>query len=1267
MEKVTEGTRLALLGTWQLEIDGHRPSLSYKKGRALLAYLAISKLPQPRNAISALLWPDSKGHLRQVLSKLRVTLDSGNAIPSLLSQGGSLGFNPHYPLWVDINAFAAPHSCHVDSSPDHCLSCLQAMEHQAALYRGELMAGFSLPECLEFEDWLQQEREKLRCKMLSLLERLWQCHEQNGNLEKAIRYALRYVEMDQWNEAAQRHLLRLMALNGQPAAALAQFEICRRLLEKELGILPEPATLALVEQIRSGKLNLAHANTLRLSQEPNESVSEHRLLTLLYCGFDAPGLEDLDELAEALRLPQQRGEAIINAASGHILQSQRHGILACFGFPLAKENAARHAVKAALDIIDAMPVTIAARIGLHSGMVITQNHVPDIMGTAAAYATRIAESAEAGMVLISEITERLTSGYFSHHPHGSQRRQGMTKPLNILKVTAESGATSRLESAAHLSPWVGRAAELAHLLACWEQARQGLGQTVLLRGDAGIGKSRLVQTLATQLTGPHTIRELRCFPEFSQSPLYPLLALCESLCGFGSQDTEADKCRKLSAYLHEHHPAQASVALALIGPLFHLAVETADKLSAQQQKEQTIGILLDLLHNLAAHQPLLLIIEDLHWCDPSTLELLAAHAQRQSQPILTLITARPQCRVEPTPGSTLDLAPLSAAEVRALIEQLKTGLSQDAITGIAKRTDGIPLFAEEMVRASQRQVMNQGAPLTLQELLTARLDSAGKAKATAWLAATLGREFDLALLRRISPLTPERFEQSLTTLINTGLIAGDHATTFAFRHALIQEAAYQSQPKKTRQAAHRRIAEVLQTAFPEMTQTQPEIVARHLTEGGETLTAIGYWLKAGRNATQHSANLEAVAHFETGLSLLEQLADDETRNRLELQLQAALGGVLIALKGYGSEEAKQHFSRAAYLGRGVGDEAELFPVIYGLWLGGQSDNITVAPLDLAEKLMHIAVRSGEPIHTIAAHYAYGNNLFWLGRHLEAGPYLETVLSAFPDISAERLIAELGEDTRVSCRSFLAWIAWLQGYPDQARDLIETAITQATALGHAHTQGFALAFSATLYRHLDLPDVTAAISLQLLKMAEHHDLGLWTAVAYTAQGWAMTTQGKTDAIHQVEQGVAAVRVAMKLVDATISLYLADGLHRLGHYQQALECLEHTIAQAIAWEDRYLLAEFFRLKAEVLLALDNDAHTEAEILLHRALDTARQQASLMLELRAAFALARLWRDKENSAQAYPMLNSVYSRFTEGFDTPDLQAAQALLQELACPESC
>ncbi|MDD2762313.1 MAG: AAA family ATPase, partial [Methylomonas sp.] len=835
------------------------------------------------------------------------------------------------------------------------------------------------------------ERERLRNLMLTLLERLWQCHERTGDSAKALGYARRHVEIEPWNEAGQRDLIRLLALNGQTAAALTQFEACRHLLKKDLGLMPQQETLALVERIRAGDLEPAESATSPAIAVPGQMASEHRLLTLLCCEFDIPDIDDPDDIADALIAPQQQAVDIITAYSGHIIQSRRNGILACFGFPLARENAARQAVRAALNIRN----DLAASVGVHSGMVISQGDEPDILGTTTAFTAHLAANAAPATILISEVTERLISGYFEcRQVEDGLQRLGMAKPLAAFKVVAESGAATRLESAACLTPLVGRNSELRQLRSFWRSARQGRGQAVLIRGDAGIGKSRLLHALRSQLKGAAVVRELRCFPEFEQSPLHPVLSLFEDLCGFASGDTETGKLAKLSAYLQKHHTGQAVEALELLRPLWHLPVEPSAPESPQHRKQRLISVLVELLQGLAVPHPLLLILEDAHWCDPSTLEWLEVHANRRSAPILTLLTARPEFRLEPDYARIVDLKPLSAGEVSELVQHFAGDLSEEMVRGIVSRADGIPLFAEEMARASQT-LGGHRAPLTLQELLTARLDSAREAKPTACLAAALGREFDVDLLRRVAPLAPAAFDKAIAILQNTGLLQAGQANTLAFWHALIQEAAYLSQPKKTRQAAHRRIAEVLQAHFGEMADARAETLARHLTEGGETLAAVGFWLEAGRNAVLQSANQEAAAHFKAGLSLLEQLPDDEHRAGPELQLQAALGGVMIAIKGYGSEDARKHFTRAAYLGRHAGDEAELFPVVYGLWLGGQSDYVTVAPLDLAEKLAQIAKRSADPVHAIAAHYAYGNNLFWLARHREARGHLETVLSSFP--------------------------------------------------------------------------------------------------------------------------------------------------------------------------------------------------------------------------------------------------------------------------------
>lgn len=1251
--------RLTLLGGWHLTLrDNTKDGPAYQRGKALLAYLAITKSAQSREALSTLLWPDSGGHLRRVLSNLKTVLDTGACPPALLTDRHAIALNPDFPLWVDACAFSEPIARGLLESPNICGAGLAQMENLASLYHGDFMAGFSLPDCQEFEDWMSLEREKLRVQMLALLERLWQCHEQMGQLANAIAHARRHVSIAPWNEVGQRHLIRLLALNGQAAAALTQFEACRIWLEKELGVKPQAETLALVEQIRANSRKPVETITNPVVAAPGQGLTEHRLLTMLYCEFNVIDTDDPDDLDDALITQQERAVAIISACSGHIIQSQRIGVLACFGFPLARENAARQAVRAALKIRD----ELAARIGAHSGMVISQGIEPDIQGTIAATAIRLAAVTAPASILISEVTEQLIRAHFKLTPTGEfVQRQGMSsKSLATFRLEAENWISTCLAKSDCLTPLVGRQHELRLLDQFWGRARQAQAQTVLILGDAGIGKSRLINAFQTQLDNQAIILELRCHPEFEHTPFHPLLTLFERLCGVTMGDTASDKGNKLSRYLRGHCAAHANDVLELLGPQWQSTASSPQRALPSHRKEQLVSRLVEALHDLAAPHPMLLVIEDLHWCDPSTLEWLIAHTERRRAPVLTLLTARPEFTQVPKFTHLLNLSPLSASEVTELIDHLAHDLPATAVRGVIERADGIPLFVEELARVAQTPAY-QKTPLTLQELLTTRLDSTGEAKPTACLAAVLGREVDLDLLRRISPLAPKTFDDTVAILLDKGLLHPGDSNTLIFRHSLIQEAAYRSLPKKTRKTMHLRVAEVLQSHLGEPVTARAETLARHLSEGGATLAAAAVWLEAGRNASLQSANQEAATHLRTGLSLLKHLPDDEIRAASELELQAALGGVMVALKGYGAEEARQHFTRAADLGRRVGDDAGLFPVIYGLWLGGQSDRVTVAPIELAGKLAQIAKRSGEPIHAIAANYAYGNNLFWLARHREARQHLEAVLSSFPEIPSQRLIAELGEDTRVSCMSFLAWIDWLEGYADRARQRIEAAIAQAEISNHAHSIGFAMAFSATLNLHIGLPQATESVSTKLLKLAEHHDLGLWTAVAFTAQGWAKAALGDTGAVDQIQQGAAAVRQAMKLVDATISLYLIDGLFRAGRPSDALRQLDDTLSQALAWEDRYLLAAFFGLKADILMSLDSKHILSAEALLNQSIEIARDQEVAALELRSTISWARVKLRQGQTKEAHQRLKTLYCRFAEGFDTPDYQAAKQLLAHL------
>jgi len=1273
MKQEQQRTRLKVLGGWRLEIDG-RPTSGpgYRKGRGLLAYLALEDGWHSREKLGELFAVRSAGHLRQILSNLRTTLDLPESPPSILSEHNLLRLNPDYPIWRDSAAFMEAPEINPAVAGAEYAAHIPRLEQCIELYLGEFLHGLSLADCPGFEEWLETRREQLRQRALSLLDRLRQCCESVGDRDRALTHARRTLELDPWNEAGHRHVMRLLALEGRGMAALAQYESCRRMLEKELGIGPEAETRALHASICSGEL--AASATPPASPATATAAAERRLVTILVCKLSVPGDEDIDRIAEALAQPRQRCQAIIAAQAGHRIVSHGSRLLAYFGYPLARENAARHAVRAALAIRGEITGPVQVRLGIHTGMVVThpQSGDPDTAGVASGWAIRLAQAAAPGSLLVSAPTRSLVDGYVQFQPMGQLAGQDEKTPMPVFRVENATGLKSRLDCAASLSPLVGREQQLNELLTLWREARQGAHPSILIRGDAGIGKSRLVHSLCERLDLPRgAILELRCFPEFSNSAFHPVLVLLTTLFGFTTRDTAQEKLGRIAAFLQAGLPAITSVAQEDVLPLLAQALHLPAQQGAQdidstplRLKEKTCSLLLELLHGLAQDHPLLLIVEDLHWCDPSTLDLLARHVRLvRAEPILTVLTARPDCRWEDA-DTVLDLPPLDGTEVAELVAGLDPDLPAAAVQRIVAWSDGIPLFAEEMARiGAHAETLSRGpaTPLTLQELLAARLDSAGAAKPTAQLAAALGRQFSHALLKLVSPLDDAALLHAIEGLQKAGLLLALEDGSYQFRHALIQEAAYQSLPRGSRQAAHHRIAASLQADFPALLESQPEIIARHLTQAGEAAAALGLWLKAGQLAARRSANREAASHFEAGLALLPELADGAEKTRLEFALQAALGNLQIIMQGYGSEQARHSFSRAVALSRQVGEDAGSFPVIFGLWLGGRSEHITAAPLEFVERLECIANASGDPAHRMVVDYAYGNNLFWLGRHDEARRHQENALRAPAAVRSEHLVARYGEDTRILSRSFLAWTHWFQGRPDQARTHMARAVADARQLNHAHSLGFALTFSAVLNRHLGYPGETERVSRELARLAEDHSLSLWSAAATTFIGWAHAAQGKEEGLQAIRSGVEAARVAMRLVEATFRSFLVDALVRLGHYAEALTNVEETIALAESYDDVYLLPELLRLQATILLNLHPERPEQAESLLRRAIATAHRQGALILELRAATDLLLLPRNR-HAAAPRELLQGIFARCDEGFDTPDLRRAAALLQDTA-----
>jgi DNA-binding SARP family transcriptional activator/predicted ATPase len=1251
---------LQLLGGFDARLNG-RPitAISYNKMRALLAYLAVEReQDHNREALSELLWGDNdyvtaRGNLRRTLSDLRRALETPSGQVLFSTGKHTIRFIPN--AFIDALHFTGQ-ALGSETPRDPCKA------HIIDLYRGEFMAGFSLPDCPDFELWLQIQRETMHRRALALLEQAANYHEHLGDHAKSLQFTLRYTELEPWDEGAHRRAMLLYALNGQNKAAIAQFDTCCRLLKTELGVLPGKETLQLVERIRNDESG--RELTVQILPKPkSQTPAERRQVTVLYCELSATSIDDPDEALALLSIPQARCIEIIRQFSGHLVQTHGGGLLAYFGFPQAHEDAARYAVQAALTMTRETVFNVDMRAGIHTGMIITgtDSSVPDTVGKTSKIAIQLRQLAAPGEVAISMETHSIIAGYFDCMNPGAQCLPGHAQPINLFTVTAESGARSRLDASSQLTPLTGRSVELSVLMALWEKAAQGARQFVLIKGEAGIGKSRLLHALKERLSEQsHAIRQLRCFPEFSQSPFHPLIMMLEELFGIENGDAQQTKFGKLAQYLNANYTESAREAIPLLSQLLSLPPGEPHQalfLTPQKQKERTIAVLLDMLQALAAKQPTLLIVEDLHWIDTSTLELLNRFLeQTNTASIFTIATAR----LEFAPlwknanASTLTLEPLVENEIVKIITSISDDIPAESIRLIVARADGVPLFAEEMAKIASGDDQ-AGVPATLHDLLAARIDTMGDAKYTAQLAATLGREFNLNFLRKISQYSPTVLAHSLNALLNAGLISKLSDTAHQFKHALIQEAAYQSQTRSARQTVHQRIAQVLLSDFPIVVTTQPEFLARHLASGGKTRLAIEYWIKAGQRAALSSAVTESIGHFNSGLQLLMQLPRNEQRDALESELRLNLGTALIAAKGYGSVEAGEAYACALALG------GSMYQALWGMWLTSSSRIGHLHSLELAEKLLCMAEQQNEPLQLQQALYAMGNSLLWTGQLEKARLHLERSMALYQPTHHQTMVSEFGENICISCGAQLAWVLWLMGFPDQAGEMREHTLALARHENHPYSLCYVSAHSAALSRWMRQIDTTRLLAEETIRLANLHGFPVWLLSGTALHGWAASMQGQTTGVAYIEHGINIVHSAMSGIEAYFLGLLAEALMHAKKFEESLQILHRTIDVINAKDDRFLESEIYRLKGECLLSISANNDVQAEACFTQALDISRLHGAKSLELRAAMSMARLRKQQGRQEDARQWLAETYNGYTEGRNTPDLLDAADLLRKL------
>jgi class 3 adenylate cyclase/predicted ATPase len=1021
---------------------------------------------------------------------------------------------------------------------------------------------------------------------------------------------------------------------------------------------------------------------------------------------------DPEDWREVVRAYQEFCAKVIARYEGHIAQYLGDGLLVYFGYPLAHEDDAPRAVRAGLGMVEAMgqlntrlarerEVHLAVRLGCHTGLVVVgemgggDRQEQLALGDTPNVAARLQGIAAPNTLVISAATLPLLGGFFACQSLGTPPLKGVGQPLEVYRVLYESMARSRLEAAGStgLTPLVGREQEIGLLRERWAQVKDGLGQVVLLSGEAGIGKSRLVQVLMEHVASePQAwLTPCQCSPYSQNTALYPMIDLLERVVlRFEREEPPQQKLSKMEAFL-----VQYGLPLAEAVPLFATLLSlplAADyvplTLPPEQQKQQTLQALLTILLRIAAQQPLLFVMEDLHWVDPSTLEFLSFLVDRgPTARILALFTCRPDFSPPWTGRAHLTQMTLPRLPRRQAVEM--TGrvahgkaLPPEVVAQIVAKTDGVPLFVEELTKMVLESGLLQARenryelagplpplaiPTTLHDSLMARLDRLGTVKGLAQLGATLGREFAYELLQAVSPWDEDALRRGLHQLVEAEFLYQQGVpaqATYRFKHALIQDAAYQSLLKSTRQQYHQRIAEVLEGRFPEVAATQPELLAHHYTEAGLTEPAIAYWQRAGEHASNRSAPLEAISHCTTGIALLTTLPQTPARTQQAVTLHLALGTALSMAKGHAAPEVERAYTQAYAWCQQLGKTPELVPVLFGLWRFYLVRSQLHTARELGDTLLRLAQQARDPAFAVLAHQALGLTWFFLGALPAARQHLEAGIARYMPDQRRTPAFRTGSDPGVVCRAYAALTLWLLGYPAQALARLHEALALAHALAHPYSLAFArwgAAWVSQLRR--DVPAVhehaEAAVAL-----ATAQGFANWAAWGTILHGWALALQGQGEAgLAQLRQGLAAQRATGGALNVPYHCtLLADVADRLGHPADGLQALAEAHTLVEQHEERYWEAEVARLRGIVLLRQPGRPPAEAETWLQRALDVTHRQEAKSLELRAAMSLAHLWQRQGKRDEARELLAPVYGWFTEGFDTADLQEAKALLETLA-----
>jgi class 3 adenylate cyclase/predicted ATPase len=1052
---------------------------------------------------------------------------------------------------------------------------------------------------------------------------------------------------------------------------------------------------------------------MQIKESLEKTLPERRQLTVLFSDIVGSTFlsEQLDpeDLREIIRNYQNACTSAIFRYEGYLANFLGDGVLAFFGYPTAHEDDAYRAIQAGLDIINSIKtlskqiekelgVSLKVRIGIHTGLVVVGDidksdtlESRTIFGQTPNLAARIQATAEPNAVHISADTHKLTRGYFDSSDLGMHNFKGISQAIAIYRVNRAANVYSRLDANNNrLIPFVGREAELGLLREKWQRAQTGKGQIVLLSGEAGIGKSRLVHSLkehAGQDTGFQSI-ELRSSPYHQTSSFYPIIDFLEhSVFQFEKNDALDEKLAKIERFLKQYDmPLADSVPLVASLLSIPLSKEYAlPALTPQRQKQKTIELLNSIFLHQASQKSVLFILEDLHWIDPSSLEIIDQLMETCSQhKILIVLIYRPYFKPAWQPKNnmlTLELTGLSETNANKIIDRISNtkALPKEAVQHIIEKTDGIPLFLEELTKSVIESGMlidtgdkyelsaafhTFGIPATIQDSLTARLDRFPQAKQVAQLASVIGREFSYSVLASIPGEHQENLPRYLNTLVGAGILFEHGSSTnmlYSFKHALIQDTAYSSLLKSARKSYHKLIAESIEATSPELVETQPELIAQHYTKATENEKAIPFWLAAGLRALQHSANLESIAHLKQGLELVDSVSDNSLRVSFEMQLYSTLGPAIIATRGFGDTEVGDTYHKLGELPQLPGNKPHIKFAVWGQWVYSLVRGKLAKAHSLSLKMQQAGQDTNDTEMLIEGHWMLGDTLFWLADFNTAQHELEQTIELYnPELHHTHAYI-YGQDPCVAAHCYLSCTHWYLGNLDKAYAENAVAIQLANSLRHPFSIGWSLAFTFMIRMFGREFQEAKEWSERTIAYCNEQAYPFWINAATIVHGWATCMLGDVKCgLPLIEQGLAG----WDSIGSIIVRPMFMGLHAealgLGGKEQtdsALSIIDKAIALAKAHHEVASELDLHRIKGE--LHKKNGNLIEAEASFRFGIALCQTYHSPARKLQAATALYQLLKDSEKKQEAADMLKSALAVFDEGLNRSIIKEAKALVE--------